>query len=1065
DLYADPEERRILARKLEKKGELRNAELALKRKDGRQVIVLENARAVHDEQGKALYYEGTLTDITERKRMEEVLRDRIKELNCFYNISYLVEKPGTSLEEIFQWAVNLIPPAWQYPEITCARIIAKGQGFKTENFRETAWTQDTDIVVHGKPIGTLKVCYLEERPEMDEGPFLKEERSLLNAIASRLGKIIERREAEEALQESEERYRDSIELAPDAIITLDMKGMITSCNTAAANLSDFSKDEIIGKHFSKLGFLREKDIPKYIELFVSTIAGKIFEPFEIMWYHKDGTARLGEVRFSVIEEDDNVVGIQTIVRDITERKEMEEALKESEEKFRSIVENSHSGILILDENYKFIYLNDVLCQISGYSHEELISHDFREFLDDKSRDLITDRYIRRQRGEEVPIQYEFNIIRKDGEKRRVELSSTVIKDSKGKMKTVAQLLDITERKKAEKALRESKNKIEQLHKVAAQMETCSSEEEVYQLIIDAAKGILKFTACSVNIVDGDRLETRATSYDEIPEDRYMSINEGIIGRTYRTGKSYLIDDIRKDKDAKPSENRFQSCVSIPVWSIGAFVTISDKLNAFTREDLELGELLMSHATEALKRIYSEKEIRFSEAKFRGLFENVLDGMYQSTPDGKIISANPALVRMLGYDSEADLRAIDIAYDLYADPEERKILARKLEEEGELRNAELALKRKDGRQAIVLENARAVRDEQGRALYYEGTLTDITERKRMEESLREREQRYRALLERTNDAVFIISLDQKHIEVNQQAADMLGYEIGELIDMSVKEVVAPGEYPDSQRVYKMLMAGEIVPIYQRFFRKKDGTIFPVELNVAMVYDAEDKPLHIQSVARDITERKKSEELLKKQKEELSAFTYTVSHNLKNYITIIQSYARFLLLKKEGAKENTQKIIDVTKKMNEFVTRQLELADAGRAIGEPKEVDLNTVVDEIGKMYSIEIHPEYLPTITGDPRRLREVFNNLIDNAIKHGGADRIEISSEKKKNSYVICVKDNGRGIPKEDIDKIFDIWYSKTGTGFGLAIVKKIVEAHGGSISVKSEEGKGTIFEIVLPKM
>jgi PAS domain S-box-containing protein len=531
DLYADPEERKILSRKLEKKGELRNAELVLKRKDGRQVIVLENARAVHDEQGKVLYYEGTLTDITERKKMEEVLRDRIKELNCFYNISYLVEKPDTSLEEIFQWIVNLIPPAWQYSEITCARIIAKGQGFKTENFRETAWTQDTDIVVHGKPIGTLKVCYLEERPERDEGPFLKEERSLLNAIASRLGKIIERREAEEALRKSEEKYRDSIELAPDAIITLDMKGMVTSCNTVAAKLSDFSKDEIIGKHFSKLGFLREKDIPKYIELFVSAVAGKIFEPFEIMWYHKDGTARLGEVRFSVIEEDDNVVGIQTIVR------------------------------------------------------------------------------------------------------------------------------------------------------------------------------------------------------------------------------------------------------------------------------------------------------------------------------------------------------------------------------------------------------------------------------------------------------------------------------------------------------------------------------------------------------DITERKKAEELLKKQKEELSAFTYTISHNLKNYITIIQSYAKFLLLKKEGAKENTQKIIDVTKKMNEFVTRQLELADAGRAIGEPKKVDLNTVVDEIGKMYSIEIHPEDLPTITGDPRRLREVFNNLIDNAIKHGGADRIEISSEKKKDSYVIYVKDNGRGIPKEDIDKIFDIWYSKTGTGFGLTIVKKIVEAHGGSISVKSEEGKGTIFGVVLPKM
>ncbi|MGB9892819.1 MAG: HD domain-containing phosphohydrolase [Candidatus Saccharicenans sp.] len=135
--------------------------------------------------------------------------------------------------------------------------------------------------------------------------------------------------------------------------------------------------------------------------------------------------------------------------DITERKKTEAALRESEENFRSIVEYSHEGIFMVDDNYKFIYCNDELCRMLDYSREEIIGQDFRKFLDEESRTLVADRYLRRQRGEELPHRYEFNIVKKDGSKRRVEISSTVIKDSTGKMRTVAQLLDITERKKAE----------------------------------------------------------------------------------------------------------------------------------------------------------------------------------------------------------------------------------------------------------------------------------------------------------------------------------------------------------------------------------------------------------------------------------------------------------------------------------------------------------------------------------------------------------------------------------------------------------------------------------------
>ncbi len=137
-------------------------------------------------------------EIIERKRVEEALRklahdlgERIKELDCLYGISNLVDKRDIPLEELFQRAVELLPPSWQYPEITGARIILEGQGFRTENFEETVWKQASDIIVRGERIGAVQVCYLEEKPVSDEGPFLEEERSLINAVAQLLGRIVE----------------------------------------------------------------------------------------------------------------------------------------------------------------------------------------------------------------------------------------------------------------------------------------------------------------------------------------------------------------------------------------------------------------------------------------------------------------------------------------------------------------------------------------------------------------------------------------------------------------------------------------------------------------------------------------------------------------------------------------------------------------------------------------------------------------------------------------------------------------------------------------------------------
>ena len=154
-----------------------------------------------------------ISEITEhRENSDQILqqrthelRERIKELNCLYGISKLVESSGGSLDKILQGTVNLIPVSWQYPESACARIVVEGKVFETENFQETTWKQEANIRKHSEYIGTMEVYYLDERPESDEGPFLKEERNLINAIAERLGHILERIHAEIELREYREK--------------------------------------------------------------------------------------------------------------------------------------------------------------------------------------------------------------------------------------------------------------------------------------------------------------------------------------------------------------------------------------------------------------------------------------------------------------------------------------------------------------------------------------------------------------------------------------------------------------------------------------------------------------------------------------------------------------------------------------------------------------------------------------------------------------------------------------------------------------------------------------------
>jgi two-component system, LuxR family, sensor kinase FixL len=272
------------------------------------------------------------------------LRERVKELNCLYSISSIVERQGISLEEVLQKTVDVLPAAWQYPEVTCSRIVVKDRVFRTDNFRETSWSQSQVILVRGGPVGSLDIFYLDERPQKDEGPFLKEERSLINMIAERIGGIIERKGSEEALLESESHNRALLSAIPDLMFRLDRGGDILGFHEGKFLELKNLAPELPGKNVYVLSD-EQRLLPRrllergmvYVRRALKTGRTQVFEQHIPL----DGGGRDFEVRI-VASGKNEVLGI---VRDITPRKRLErEILEISGREQRRIGQDLHDSL-------------------------------------------------------------------------------------------------------------------------------------------------------------------------------------------------------------------------------------------------------------------------------------------------------------------------------------------------------------------------------------------------------------------------------------------------------------------------------------------------------------------------------------------------------------------------------------------------------------------------------------------------------------------------------------------------------------------------------------------------
>lgn len=312
-----------LKRRVLEAGETVRAAVPFSVADGSRVRDL-TLKPLRNAEGNIFGLAGTAFDVTERNRVEEALREkteklkkRMDELQCLYTVAHLVEVPGMTLVRLLQAVADTLPSGWQYPDDTAVLIRVDGREFRRGDPDATPWKQESPIIVHGTRVGEVEVRYLHERPEAAEGPFLPEERMLLDAVAERLGRIIERLRTETALQESEEQFRGIVQRSFDLIVTSYLDDGMNYISPAMKRILGYSPGEMIGTEWED--YLLPSSRPVWEEGRRKVLRGELVEGLQVWGRRKNGETAILELNVSPIIEQKKIVGFQAIGRDISER--------------------------------------------------------------------------------------------------------------------------------------------------------------------------------------------------------------------------------------------------------------------------------------------------------------------------------------------------------------------------------------------------------------------------------------------------------------------------------------------------------------------------------------------------------------------------------------------------------------------------------------------------------------------------------------------------------------------------------------------------------------------------
>jgi PAS domain S-box-containing protein len=676
---------------------------------------------------------------------------------------------------------------------------------------------------------------------------------------------------EKALRETTDYLRNLIEHANAPIIVWDREFLITRFNHAFERLTQKSADEVLGKPLNIL--LPENGREEAMAHIRRAMTGERWEVLEIPIQRTNGEIKTVLWNSATILDTDKKTMIATIAQgqDITERKQAEEALRKSEEKYRQLVQDANSIILRWDRQGKITFFNEHAQKFFGYSEKEIIGKHVVGTIvpetETTGRDLkpLMDDICNH------PEKYTYNVnenMRKNGDLVWVAWTNKVIKDKKGNLIEILSVgSDITERKRAEDIIRAQ-------HDLALRLSTAVGLEETLRLCVEATIKGTGMDAGGIYLIDevsGDLnlVFSKGLSPDFVKAISHYNADTSS-ARLIMVGQPVYADYLKLDVplDAIRRREGLHVIAILPINHEGrviACLNISsrslDEIPTTIRNTLEtmaaqIGSFVArAQAVEALKK---------SEVKYRGLFENMLEGVYQTRSDGKLLSVNPALVKMLGYESEDELYSVKLAENLYADSKEREKLVQKLEKEGQLRNVEFVLKRKDDREITVMENAQVIYDQFGEISHYEGVLTDITERKRAEEQLK----LLSSAVEQSTEGMALSDLQGNVIFINEAFARMHGYTAEEVVGKNLSIFHTPEQMKSVKAANKkILKTGEFIG--EIWHVRRNGDVFPTVMHNTLLHDNSGKEIGMIGTMRDITEQKRADKALRDAHEQLNA----------------------------------------------------------------------------------------------------------------------------------------------------------------------------------------------------
>ena len=867
--------------------------------------------------------------------------------------------------------------------------------------------------------------------------------------------ITERKQAEYALRESENKYRTLFESSSDAIMTLDENGFI-DCNIATLKMFACSqKSEFVSLHPADISPPNQPDgtdSKASADLRIAEAFEKGSAQFEWIHRRKSGQDFPADVLLSAFKLGEKQV-LQATVRDITERKKAEEEL----EKLASVVRHSSELVNLATLDGKMIFLNEAGAKMLGIDLEEVEQINIMQVIPDHLKERTRTEVLSALRGSgtwEGEWQYR-NL--KTGELIDVHAITFTVKDSRTRMPLYLANVsrDITERKRMGEELR--------LLSDAVRMTTDSV------VVTDMRGRVLEINEAGLRMYGlGDRGDfVGRNPLDAIaPDDRRKAIEN--MAKIMETGQVNNIEYhvLRKD---------------------GSRILIETSVSVIKGGDGE-PKGLVAVARDITERKKTEVVLRESEEYFKALMENSLDAVTIINEDGTTRYESPSYERLLGFkpDERVDSNLFDRIHpdDITGVAE---LFAEFLPNRSDTLLTEVRAQHKDGSWRHIEAIGQNLLDNpivKGIVI----NLRDITERKKMEEELR----LLSDAVKMSTDSIVVTDLRGRILDANEAALRMYG--ANSKADFIGRDPFAYIQPEDRKKALgnmaKVMETGYLRDI-QYHILTNDGRKTLIETSLSVIKGSSGEPKGLVAVARDITERKRVEEEKQRMEEQLrlagrlasvGELAAGVAHELNNPIAAIQGFAELLTGRNDldETMKNDLGIIYREAQRAAKITQNL-LSFARRHEPEKHLISLNEVIEKTlelrayqMKVNNIEVVVEFapdLPKTMVDFFQMQQVFMNIINNAeqamLEAHGKGRIVAKTQTAGNMIQATFADNGPGISEETMKRIFDPFFTTKevgkGTGLGLSICYGIVEAHGGRIYARSKRGEGATVVVEIP--